>query len=51
MDNLGKTSGDTDKIITNRLQEMEERIEDIEDTIVNTDILVKENAKDKKLLT
>jgi hypothetical protein len=36
--------------IINRIQEIEERISGAEDTIVNIDIIVKENAKCKKLL-
>ena len=37
--------------ISNRIQEMEERISGAEDTIENIDTTVKENAKCKKLLT
>jgi uncharacterized coiled-coil protein SlyX len=37
--------------ITNRIQEIEERIPGAEDTIENIDTIVKENAKCKKLLT
>ena len=37
--------------ITNRIEEMEERISGAEDSIENIDITVKENAKSKKLLT
>jgi hypothetical protein len=43
IENLGKKSGAIDEGITNRIQEIEERISVIEDTI--------ENAKCKKLLT
>ena len=43
MENLGKRSGGTDASITNRIQEIEERISGIED--INT--LVKQNAKSK----
>jgi hypothetical protein len=32
MNNLGKRSGAMDAIITNRIQEIEERMSDIEDT-------------------
>ena len=37
--------------ITNRIQEIEERISGAEDTIEKIDRTVKENAKSKKLLT
>ena len=46
MENVGKRSG-----ITNRIQEIEERISGAEDTIENIDTTVKESAKSKKLLT
>ena len=36
---------------TNRIQEIEERISGAEDTIVNIDTIIKENAKCKNLLT
>jgi uncharacterized coiled-coil protein SlyX len=49
--NLGKRSGVIDVSITNRIQEMEERISEAEDTIENIDTTVKEDAKSKKLLT
>ena len=42
-------SGVIDANITNRIQEIEERISDAEDTIENTDTTVKENAKCKML--
>ena len=51
MEILGKNSGITDISITNRIQEIEERISDIEDTIEKTNTTVKENAKCKDLLT
>ena len=51
MENLGKRAGVTDASITNRIQEMEERISGIEDTIENIDTAVKENTKSKKHLT
>jgi regulator of replication initiation timing len=47
MDNLEKRSRATDARITNRIQEIEERISDIKDTIENTDTSVKENTKCK----
>jgi cell division septum initiation protein DivIVA len=49
--NLGKRSGIIDASITNRIQEIQERISDAEDTIENIDKTVKENAKCKNLLT
>ena len=51
IENLGKRSGVIDASITNRIQEIEERISGAEDTIENIDTTVKENAKCKKLLT
>jgi uncharacterized coiled-coil protein SlyX len=49
--NLGKRSEVLDASITNRIQEIEERISGVEDTIENTDTTIKENRKCKKLLT
>jgi septation ring formation regulator EzrA len=46
----GKKSGTIDASITNRMQEMEERISGIEDSIENMDTTIKENAKCKKIL-
>jgi hypothetical protein len=43
--NLRKRSGLIDASITNRIQEIEERISGAEDTIENIDTTVKENAK------
>jgi hypothetical protein len=51
IENLGKKSGTVDASITNRIQEIEERILGAEDTIENIDTIVKENAKCKKLIT
>jgi predicted transcriptional regulator len=51
IENLGKRSGVTDASITNRTQEIEERISGAEDTIENMDTTIKENVKCKKLLT
>ena len=48
---MGKRSGVIDASITNKIQEIEERISGTEDTIENIDTTVKENAKRKKLLT
>ena len=45
IENPGKRSG----VITNRIQEIEERISGKEDTIENIDTTVKENAKHKNL--
>jgi hypothetical protein len=47
----GKRSGVIDASITDRIQEIDERISVAEDTVENTDTTVKENAKCKKLLT
>jgi uncharacterized coiled-coil protein SlyX len=47
MENLGKRSGITDVSITNKIQEMEDRISGIEDTIEEIDTTVKENSKCK----
>ena len=51
IENLGKRSGVIDTSITNRLQEIEERLSDTEYTIEDMDTIVKENTKSKKLLT
>jgi hypothetical protein len=52
IENLGKRSGVIDASITNRIQEIEERILlSAEDTIEHTDTTVKEKAKSKKILT
>jgi uncharacterized coiled-coil protein SlyX len=51
LENLGKRLGVIDASITNRIQEIEERISGAEDTIENIDTTVKENAESKKLLT
>ena len=48
MENLGKRTGTAEVSITNRIQEMEERISGIEDTIEEIDTSVKENIKSKK---
>ena len=48
---LGKKSGTIDSSISNRIQEMEERISDAENCIENMDTKIKENAKCKKILT
>jgi hypothetical protein len=51
IENLGKKSGAIDESITNRIQEIEERISGAEDTIENTDTIIKESIKCKKILT
>ena len=51
IENIGKTSGDIDASITNRIQEIEERISGAEDTIENIDTTIKENEKSKEILT
>ena len=51
IENLGKRSGIIDASITNRIQEIEDRISGAEDTIENIDTKVKENTKCKKILT
>lgn len=48
--NEGTQTGNSEASLTNRTQEMEERIPDTEDTIKERDTLVKENAKSKRLL-
>jgi wobble nucleotide-excising tRNase len=50
IENLGKKSEATDTSITNRIQEIEERISGAEDSIENMDTTIKENAKCKKVL-
>ena len=45
MENLGKRTETTDASITNRIQEMEEKMSDLEYTIEEIDTSVKENAK------
>jgi uncharacterized coiled-coil protein SlyX len=51
IENLGKRSGVIDTNITNRTQELEERISGADNTIENIHTTVKENDKSKKLLT
>jgi hypothetical protein len=48
---LGKISGTIDASISNRIQEMEERISDAEDSIENIGTIIKDNAKCKKIIT
>jgi hypothetical protein len=47
IENLGKRSGIIDTGITNRVQEIQERISGAEDTIENIDTTVKENGNAK----
>ena len=51
IETLGKKSGTIDASISNRIQEMEERISDAKSSIENMDTTIKENAKSKKILT
>jgi chromosome segregation ATPase len=51
IENLGERSRVIGASITNRIQEIEERISGAEDTIENINTTVKENAKCKTLLT
>ena len=51
IETLGKKSGNIDVSISNRIQEMEERISDVEDFIENMGTTIKENGKCKKILT
>jgi hypothetical protein len=48
LENLGKRSEIIDACITNKIQEIEERISGAEDTIENIDTTVKENFKKSK---
>jgi archaellum component FlaC len=45
IENLGKKSGTINACISKRIQEMEERISGVEDSIGNMDTTIKENAK------
>jgi uncharacterized coiled-coil protein SlyX len=51
LETLGKKSGTIDASISNRIQEMEERIAGAEDSIENMGTTIKENAKCKNILT
>jgi predicted nucleic acid-binding Zn-ribbon protein len=48
IETLGKKSGSIDANISNRIQEMEERISGAEDSIENIGTTIKENTKRKK---
>ena len=45
LENLGKRSGVIDASVTNRMQEIEERISGAEETLENIDTIIKDNAK------
>jgi predicted nucleic acid-binding Zn-ribbon protein len=51
IETLGKKSGNINVSISNRIQEMEQRISGTEDSIENMGTTIKENAKCKKILT
>ena len=51
MENLGKWTGTTETSITNRIQEIEERVSDTEDTVEEINSLIKEQNKSNKFLT
>ena len=51
IETLGKKSGTIDASISNRIQEVEERISNARDSIENKDTTIKENAKCKKIPT
>ena len=51
IENLGKKSGNIDVSISNRIQDMEERISGAEDSIENIGTTIKENTKYKRILT
>jgi chromosome segregation ATPase len=51
IETLGKKSGTIDASISNRIQEMEERISGAEDSIESIGTTIKENTKCKKILT
>jgi predicted nucleic acid-binding Zn-ribbon protein len=51
IETLGKKSGTIDVSISNRIQEIEERISGAEDSIENICTTIKENMKSKKILT
>ena len=50
IETLGKKSGSIDVSLSNKIQEIEERISDEEDSIKNIDTTIKENAKCKMIL-
>ena len=50
IETLGKKSGSIDVSISNRIQEMEERVSGAEDSIGNINTTIKENVKCKMIL-
>jgi chromosome segregation ATPase len=50
IETLGKKSGTIDVSMSNRIQEIEERISGAKDSIENIGTTIKENAKCKKIL-
>ena len=51
MENLGKRMETAEVSITNKMQDMEERISGVDDNIEEIDSSVKENTKSNKFLT
>jgi predicted nucleic acid-binding Zn-ribbon protein len=51
IENLGKKSGNIDASISNKIQELKERISGAEDSVENIRTTIKENAKCKRILT
>jgi phage-related protein len=51
IETLGKKSGTIDAIMSNRIQEVEERISGAEDSTENICTTIKENTKHKRILT
>ena len=51
IETLGKKSGTIDVSISNKIQEMEERISGAEDSIKNTETIINLFTKCKKILT
>ena len=51
MENLGKQIGTAETSITNRIQEIKERLSDTEDTLEEINSLIKEQNKSNKFLT
>jgi hypothetical protein len=51
IETIGKKSGTVDVSISNRIQEMEERMSGAQDSIKMMDTTIKENEKCKKILT
>ena len=51
IENIGKIPGTIDARISNRIQEMEERMSGVEDSIKNISTTIKENAKCKRILS